>query len=206
MKTEQEYLEDLKEIRGLMERSSRFVSLSGLSGILAGVYALVCAGIAYFYVYTDIDKFPRVLYDNAETRTFLITLGIVTLIVTLITGALLTMRKAKANNEKILNKLTVRLIINLMIPLAVGGIAILILLNKGYIGFIAPFTLIFYGLALINASKYTYSDIRSLGIVEVILGLLALHVIGYGILYWALGFGVGHIVYGTIMHFKYDRK
>ncbi|MCR9252212.1 MAG: hypothetical protein NXI20_17430 [bacterium] len=206
MKTEQEYLEDLKEIRGLMERSSKFVSLSGLSGILAGVYALACAGIAYFYIYTDNGRFPRVLFDDTSTKLNLLLLGVVTLVITIVTGIFLTVRKAKDNGEKPFNKLTARLTVNLLIPLVAGGIAILIMLEKGFIGFTAPFTLIFYGLALINASKYTYSDIRSLGIVEVILGLIALYVIGYGILFWALGFGVGHIVYGTIMHFKYDRK
>ena len=206
MKSEQEYLQDLKDIRQLMERSSRFVSLSGLSGILAGIYAIICASIAYFYIYTDIDKFPRVLYDNPTTRTNLLILGISTLIITLVTGYILTVRKARRNDQEVFNKLTIRLTINLMIPLVAGGLVILITLFKGWVGFVAPFTLIFYGLGLVNASKYTYSDVRSLGIIQIIFGLIALQVIGYGILFWALGFGLGHILYGSIMYFKYDRN
>ena len=205
MKTENQYLEDLQEVRALMEKSSRFLSLSGLSGIMAGVYALIAAGLAYFIVYQDTGSFPRVVYDNSDNRTALILLGVITLFITILTGMMLTIRKAKKHNQPLMNKITIRLSVNLLIPLITGGVVILITLFKGFIGFVAPYTLIFYGLALVNASKYTYSDVRQLGIIEIVIGLLALQFIGYGILFWALGFGVGHIVYGTIMYFKYDR-
>jgi hypothetical protein len=77
------------------------------------------------------------------------------------------------------------------------------LLVNGYIGFVTPLTLIFYGLALVNASKYTLSEVRSLGIIEIVIGLFAMHFIGYGLLLWAVGFGVMHIIYGIIMHIRY---
>jgi len=68
---------------------------------------------------------------------------------------------------------------------------------------VAPLTLIFYGLALVNASKYTLSEIRSFGIAEIVLGLIAMAFIGYGLLFWAIGFGLLHIIYGIIMHVRY---
>ena len=42
--------EDLQAIREIMERSSKFLSLSGLSGIFAGVCALIGAAIAWFII------------------------------------------------------------------------------------------------------------------------------------------------------------
>jgi hypothetical protein len=95
------------------------------------------------------------------------------------------------------------MLINLSIPLVAGGLVCLILLNKGYISLLAPLTLVFYGLALVNASKYTLSEIRSLGIIEIALGLLALFFIGFGLIFWSLGFGILHIIYGIVMQRKY---
>jgi len=119
-------------------------------------------------------------------------------------GILLTRNKARKTNQKLWDSQSQRLLINLFIPLAVGGILCLILLSKGFIGLIAPLTLVFYGLALINASKYTLSEIRSLGIIEVALGLIGCQFVGYGLILWALGFGILHIIYGIVMHVKYD--
>jgi len=44
--------QNLESIRQLMERSVKFVSLSGLSGILAGIYALIGAVLAYREIYS----------------------------------------------------------------------------------------------------------------------------------------------------------
>jgi uncharacterized membrane protein HdeD (DUF308 family) len=66
-------------------------------------------------------------------------------------------------------------------------------------------TLVFYGLALINASKYTVRDVFYLGICEIVLGVLSMFLTGFTLLFWALGFGILHILYGTIMYFKYDK-
>ena len=118
-------------------------------------------------------------------------------------GIFFTSRKAKKNKQKLWDQQTKRLLLNLFIPLATGGILCLILLSKGFIGFVAPFTLIFYGLALVNASKYTLREVRSLGILEIILGLIGTNYVGFGLLFWVIGFGALHILYGIIMKVKY---
>ena len=115
------------------------------------------------------------------------------------------MKKAKKKGVKSWDKTTQKLIINLFIPLFAGGILVIALYLNGIIGLIAPTTLIFYGLGLINASYFTYRDIRYLGLLEVALGLMASFVVGYGLLIWAVGFGLLHIIYGTLMYFKYDK-
>jgi hypothetical protein len=66
--------------------------------------------------------------------------------------------------------------------------------------------LIFYGMALLNGSKYTYHEIRALGILEVLLGLIASMNLGHGLLFWALGFGVLHIIYGVLVWYRHERK
>lgn len=199
----QNYLQDLKEIKDLMNKSSQFISLSGLSGILAGIYALIGAVVAY-YLIENHDGY----YITLESSTFkliLLTAALV-LVASLLTAYLCTINKAKKVGEKVWNASSKRLLINFFIPLVTGGIFAILLLKNGYYGLVAPITLVFYGLACVNASKYTLRDVRYLGITEIILGLLAVEFSGYGLYFWVLGFGVCHIVYGTVMHFKYDRK
>lgn len=200
----EKYIEDLKEIKDIMSRSSRFISLSGLSGVSAGIIALVGAYMAYQTVYTNQDYLgyrSAILTNESLTQLLLIAVGTLALAVT--TGIYFTTRETKKRNQKIWDIQTKRLLVNLAIPLITGGILCLMLLFKGYVGIVAPLTLIFYGLALVNASKYTLNEIRSLGLIQIVLGLIATHFIGFGLIFWAVGFGVLHIVYGSIMHWRY---
>ncbi|WP_035334602.1 hypothetical protein [Dokdonia sp. PRO95] len=210
------YLEDIASIKTMMSKSSRFMSLSGLSGILAGVYALVAAVIAHYLIQGHIQLFASSREDflNLIMRMFasvelagnLIILFLVTLLLAIGTGIILTYKKAAKNKESIWDSSSKRLIANFAIPLVAGGIFSIVLIQYGIVGLIAPATLIFYGLALVNASKYTLGDIKYLGLANVIIGLVATQFIGYGLYFWALGFGVFHIIYGAIMYNKYDRS
>jgi len=205
MKKEQ-YLEDILEIKSILNRSSRFISLSGISGVLAGVYSLIGAWIAHSLIqnqYTTIEN--RVGLENSNLEGYLLIIGLMVAVLSIATGIILTVRKATRNHDKIWDSSTKRLLINFSIPLITGGVFILVLLDYGMIGLIAPCTLIFYGLSCINASKYTIGTIRYLGIAEIVLGLIATQFIGYGLYFWAVGFGVFHIIYGTFMYFKHDQ-
>jgi hypothetical protein len=115
-------------------------------------------------------------------------------------------RKAKKNKQSLFNKITLRAAYNLLTPLVTGGIFSLVLLYNGEIEFIASSTLIFYGLALINASKFTVGEIHWLGLGEIFCGLLAAIYLYHGIYWWTLGFGVLHIIFGLVMYFKYDKN
>ncbi len=201
---EQKYIDDLKDIREIMDRSSRFISLSGLSGVFAGAFALIGAYAAYQIVYLNQDYLVfRQVEITTESLTLLLVIAIVTLLLSGGAAVFFTTKEAKTRNQKLWDHQTRRLLINLAIPLVTGGVLCLILLFKGYIGIVPPLTLIFYGLALVNASKYTLNEIRSLGISEIVLGLAATHFIGLGLLFWAIGFGLLHIVYGIIMQIRY---
>lgn len=208
MKTEQEYIRDLTEIRSMMERSTKFLSLTGWSGIMAGLYALAGAYIGYklFYLNTDAAFYHSIDAQQVSGNVLnFFLLALVVLVFAIGTAILLSWRKSKKTGEKIWNAASRRLLINLAIPLAAGGVFVLILFSKGMIGLIAPVTLLFYGLALLNAGKFTYEEVKYFGIIEIVLGLLASYFIGYGLLFWAFGFGIMHIVYGIYMHLKYEK-
>jgi uncharacterized membrane protein len=204
--TDKNYLEDLNEIKDLMNKSSKFMSLSGLSGILAGTYALIGAYIANGILQEN------TIYLRLHTRVHYMTifevLGIsgIVLLLSVGTGIFLSRQKAKKNNEKLWNAASKNLLFSFLIPLATGAIFGLILLKHEHFGVVAPVSLIFYGLALINSSKYTFGTVKYLGISEVIIGLIAAYFPGNGLLFWALGFGVLHIIYGVFMYLKFDRK
>ncbi len=214
METTKQHLESLSEIKNLMERSSKFISLSGLSGIFAGLTALIGATIAYFRLtsYLGATSFDymtsrSITYGDLFDLTLeLIAIAIGVLVLSVTAGILLTIKETKKNNQSIWDKNSKLVLFNLMIPLAAGGIFGLILLYHQLFVLVAPITLIFYGLALINASKYTLNDIRYLGILEIVLGLISAVFVGQGLLFWSIGFGVLHIIYGTLMHFKYNRN
>lgn len=200
-------LETLTEIKQLMERSSRFISLSGLSGVFAGLYALVGALAAYlrFHPY-DLLQYDAENYRvNQADFYFLLADAALVVFFTVGTGIYLTTRKAKRDGSSLFDATAQKLIINLCIPLFAAGVFCFALVHHGHLGYVAPTMLIFYGLALINASKYTLSDVRLLGVVEMLLGLVALFMIGHGLLFWTIGFGAMHIVYGSYMYFKYEK-
>lgn len=201
MKNSETYLSEIKEIRKMMEESSRFLSLSGLSGVLVGIYALLGALIFYFKVSSTDFAYD---YNPANGLYFLIFIALTVLTLSLITVIVLTYGKAKKSGKKFWTPGSRLLLLNLSIPLISGGFLILLFMYKGIFDIVAPGSLLFYGLALINAAKFTRQEIFWLGILEVSLGLLAALFSSLGLLFWALGFGVLHIIYGIVMYFRYE--
>ncbi len=197
---EKGYIKDLEQIRDIMNRSTRFISLSGWSGVSTGVIALVGVFVGYRVVFEDADY---LVYDTVglsgglQLDLLLIVLG--TLVLSVISAIFFTRRKTKKQQLPAWDTQSKRLLVNLLIPLVAGGLFALMLFVKGFVGMLPSVTLLFYGLALVNASKYSLSEIRSLGIIEIVLGLLAFQFIGYGLLIWAFGFGLVQIGYGVWM-------
>ncbi|MBK6975694.1 MAG: hypothetical protein IPH28_00085 [Cytophagaceae bacterium] len=207
-----EHLDNLREIRNLMERSSKFLSLSGLSGVFAGLVALIGAGRVYFkkveltssYNVTGIFS-AKNMAEPGEFKTFLIQTAIITFLAALFFGIYFTVRKASKNGDKLWNPLSKKLVASLVIPLFAGAVFAIVLIQQLNYTLAASSTLVFYGLALLGASHFTVRDVYFLGLFEVILGILSIAFVGYSLLFWALGFGVLHIVYGLLMYLKYDK-
>lgn len=214
MSEQQQSLEDLQHIKKMMERSSRFISLSGLSGIAAGICALIGAIVAYPYVHGRKDLFIDAAkgFDFARAGdyrmilyTWLFWIAAVTFIFAVGTAFIFTYIRSKKEHIPMWGTTAKRLMINVAIPLLVGGLFLIKLIQANAIGLIAPTSLIFYGLALVNASKYTLGELRYLGYGQLVLAVINLWFTGYGIYFWAIGFGVLHIIYGFVMWYRYEK-
>ncbi len=202
---------DLQTIREIMERSSKFLSLSGLSGIFAGACALIGAAVAWFYIFDSgkvrFDEFmPNASGSIIANSWWYLALDAILILVFAVLGAIyFSYRKAKEAGQRLWTNSTRRLLVHLMIPLLSGGIFTLILLFRNNLDLVASVMLIFYGLSLVNAGKFTLGEIHYLGLTEIVIGILAGVFINYGLLFWTFGFGVVHILYGTVMYYRYER-
>jgi hypothetical protein len=208
MKKDTDYLQDIEEIRSLMEKSSKFISLSGWAGIFAGVFALLGSYIAL----TFLDFNPQSLSVDTENNPFqqkqifsVVQLALLVFLLAISFALFFTHRRAKRKDELLWTPTAKRLVINMAVPLFTGGILILLFISKGFIGFVAPFSLLFYGLALFTISKFTFDEVKILGLIEILLGLISVYKVSLGLLFWAIGFGVVHIIYGIYVYFKYER-
>ena len=198
-------IETLHEIRGIMNRSTRFLSLSGWSGVWAGSTALLGAYIAHGWLQTTDYLFvgSAGFFDNMTLRFVFLAISI--FMVALAGGFYFTFRKAKRQEQSLWSNALRQMLTQLFCPIIAGGVFAIVFINHGNMMYIAPACLAFYGLALISASRYTLSDIRYLGMLEVGLGCVCLFFPGYGLYFWAFGFGVLHILYGIFMWNKYDK-
>lgn len=192
-------LDDIKHIRSMMERSSKFLSISGMSGVMAGTFAILGAILAYFVLIGKFTFTGNLLYD-------LILIAAVVLIGAVTVGLYFSARKAKKSNSKLWMPVTLEIAKDFSVPLISGGLLSIILIYKHVYFMVAPCMLIFYGLGLIAAGSRTFRDVKVLGACEIILGLAAAITVGYDLIFWGIGFGVLHIVYGILIHYKYDVK
>lgn len=201
MKEERDYIQDINEIRSMMERSSKFLSLSGWAGIMAGIYALAGAWIAHAVLGFNPDA---LLYHSPGfSNVVLLAMGV--LVLAFVTAIYFSGQKARKRGEKVWNHTSKRLLVSMMVPLAAGGLLVLVVISKGLIGLVAPLTLLFYGLALYNAGFYTIGEVKIMGIIQMVLGITSVWFIEHSLLIWAIGFGIVHILYGIYMHYRYER-
>jgi hypothetical protein len=212
MTESREHLQTLTEIRGLMERSTKFLSLSGLSGVSAGLIALIGGAVAYvrlrpgWFTIFDSGTYERLPpMSRWQTMQFLMVDALAVFVLSLLAAWFFTSRKARRQGLTVWTSASRRLMWALSVPLVVGGLFCLGLVYHRLNWLVCPAMLTFYGLTLLNARAYTFRDLEYLGLCEIGLGLAALFFTGYGLLFWTIGFGVLHIVYGTLMWYKYDR-
>lgn len=210
MQENQAPIQTLQDIRNMMERSSRFISLSGWSGVAAGV----CALIAAFITSQRIDcwklgecLFPQLLGEGGDVlQKELLLIAALTFMAAFVSAFFFTWRRSKTTKAPLWDATVRRLMWSVMIPLVAGGLLLYRMIQLHQYELVAPGCLIVYGIALLNASKYTLGEIRYLGFGQMILGVVNLWMVGYGLHFWALGFGVLHIVYGLVMWSKYEMK
>lgn len=217
MSTKNHPLDTLEDIKQMMERSSRFISLSGLSGVSAGFCALAGAWFAMDVVDGNRDSVHNLRNAAAETSlgnisiadymgNELFWIAVFTFCAALITAFIFTYLRSKKKGIPIWGATARRVAVNLAVPLFAGGVYLIALIQNKAFGLIAPGCLIFYGLAVLNASKYTLAETKYLGYSEIAVGIISLFFSGEGIWFWAFGFGLLHIIYGTVMWWRYERN
>ena len=187
-------LESVNEIKELMEKSSKFISISGLAAIMAGVYALAGTYIATCLVTPD------------TTLIVALKLMIMVAILVLVTAGILSYNKSKKLRQKFFSKLTYRALWNFSLPMLTGGALCISLLLHGYYDILSSVMLLFYGLTLVNVSKFTYANIAWLGYAFICLGVIDSFWEGHALLFWTIGFGGFHILYGILFYLHYERK
>ncbi len=188
----------------MMEQSSRFISLSGLAGVCAGIFSLIASAYVYNLLggYTvDFDA----LSISAQKSLFkeIAQIALDTLVLSFVAAAYFTTRKSKAQGLRIWTRATNQMLLHMGVAVLAGGVVCLAFYVNHTLYYIAPASILFYGLGLLSASQSTYGDIKYLGMLDVLIGLIAFFDYENSLLYWMMAFGVLHIVYGLIMYKKY---
>src|SRR5690242_7111627 len=213
MNATQKLSNELHDIKQMMEESSRFISLSGLSGIAAGACALIGAWFANKFIGRDEVVLTRQTLNTPDSilhgdfiNSRILQIAFITFVAAFLSAFIFTYRRSKKTNVPIWGTTAKRLMINVSVPMIAGGVFLLALIENGVYDFVAPGCLIFYGLGVLNASKYTLHETRYLGYCEILLGLICLYFPSDGLYFWAAGFGILHIIYGVFMWLKYERN
>lgn len=206
-------LEQLKEIKSMMEKSSRFISLSGWSGVAAGTAALIGAILAYPYVNmgrqeTLGEVYPNKGYDSVMAYLFhpLSYIAIGTFLTAMISAFIFTYIKSQKQKINIWGSMSRKVAFHFLVPFGAGTLFITYLITRSDFIYIAPLSLIIYGISLFSVYKFTIKETLYLALSIILLGLGNLVLPGYSFIFWTLGFGVSHIIYGVYMWNKYDRK
>lgn len=199
-------LQTVKEIRQLMEQSSKFLSISGSSTILIGIYALIGAYFGFRVLQPALTSPYKYDLSSGFSIHALILIAGGVLFASIVTMLALSYLKSIKNGQLFFNRLALRTLINFSLPFVSGGIFCIAMISLGYYGVVSSAMLLFYGLSLINVSKFTYGSIFWLGCAELFLGLLCAFIPGKGLLFWSLGFGVLHILYGVYFYIFVERK
>jgi hypothetical protein len=197
-------LKEVAEIRSMMERSSKFLSLSGLSGIGAGIAALVGWGWARWYLASRFGPGSEAVVNHKDVLLLMLDSGLV-IVAAVGVAMFFSWRLAKRRGLPIWNLTARETLAALLVPLASGGLFCLILVRQTLYGLIPSAMLLFYGMALINAAKFTVHDLRLLGFSEILLGLGAALMPESSLWFWATGFGLLHIIYGVQMYVRYEK-
>jgi hypothetical protein len=205
MENHEEQLAAIQEMRNMMDQATRFKSISGLSGMIAGILCLFSLYI--INLFSGISPWEANAFDRLwvmdQALVCSVFLGL--LVGSISIGYYMASRNASHSGKYAWGGSARRLATSLAIPVLVGGVFAMLLIQVGLVALAAPVTLLFYGMGLLSASKFTLDAVRTVGLIFIGLGLLATGFLPYGLLFWALGFGFVHIVYGLIIYIQYER-
>jgi len=209
---EKEIRQTLNDIREMMSKSSRFQAVSGWSIIIVGLYAAVASAMAATVIgvgdwlpcFENLHRYANLNTPLRSRIAALIAIGLLMLsLLTVYVGAII---KSKRNNLRfVFDKRMMQMLLDFFIPLAAGGLLSMALVMQGHYGLTSSIMLLFYGLAQLNCSHYTYPALRLLGYAELLLGIIDCFTMSHALLFWFLGFSVMHIVFGIAYVLIFER-
>ena len=196
-------LNTLHEIKELMEKSSRFQAISGWSILIVGLLASVVSAGAWLLLLPHEGMSMGGMLINSPYRTLIASsVALALLVVSFAVVCFGSYRMMKRQGGFEFGRTIRRPLFHFAVPMVVGGLLCLAMLMQGHYGLTSTFMLVFYGLALLNASHYTSRSIALLGYCELVLGVVDCFVVSHAILFWFLGFGLLHIVFGIYFILK----
>ena len=183
--------ENLRVIRALMERSTKFSTFSGLSGVCAGMASIIGCIITRLYI-PDPGAFP-VQFLALWSTVIVIAVG---------ADYLLMKRRAAQVGKRVLSRLGKQMVIASVPGLGTGAIVTFYLLQHHLLGSVYPFWMLAYGLAVSATGLFSQREVSLLGVAFLIAGAACLFATGIGLPMMAVTFGGFHIVYGLAMSRK----
>lgn len=211
---EQEIKETLSDIRNMMERSQKVMFLNGTSGVLVSVWALLGAvmvsGILYGSVWPLWGSTALPLREiNSERFIWATFFFGCTFIASCITVWLMSKHRAERKGlEFKLDAGAKQLLRTFFTVMIIGGLFCLTPFGNGHWELVPGYMLAFYGLALVVISPMAFriSIIKYFGFIQITVGLAALILPQYGMMFWTIGFCILHFIWGIWFHFVFDRK
>ncbi len=201
--SQNQYSDDLAHIRSMMERSSRFLSLSGWAGIIPGLLALAGLAAAAWLIKASklTNGYTSTIDQNHPLILQLTAIALAVLLLSIFSSWYMCMRKARLDHQSVWTPAIRNMLLHFSIPLFAGAIIAGWIYEKEQWELLSPVLLSFYGLALVLVSQFTLRSVFWLGIVEITLSIPA-GITGWDLPVLALGFGMAHIVYGIMMFNK----
>jgi hypothetical protein len=196
-----------------VRRQTRYLAFSAWSFLSIGLLFLLVIASAWVYLGYEIEgqTDPEQLFGRFEAiPSHYYALAAVACLLALGLGlGLVTWfnnRKAERLGLARWNAAATKMVQEAAVPLLGGGLLLAVLVFRyGLFGLVAPLSLLFYGLALTRASWFSLRELRSLGYVQIGLGLVSCLFPRETLLFWGLGLGLAHVLFGLWMAVREQR-
>ena len=181
-------MDNLRYIRGAMERAGLFTAVPGLGGVVMGSTALVAAWVA---------GPPR-----GEARWLAV--WAVEAAVALLIGLAAAWEKSRRTRMALISGPGRKFLAGFAPAMSAGVLLTAALWNAGAPAFLPGTWLLLYGVAAVSGGAWSVRVVPLMGVCFMAMGAVALWApAGFGNLFLAAGFGGLHIVFGAVIAIKY---
>jgi hypothetical protein len=186
-----------------MQQNINPFSLKRYSGILIGLYGLAVVYLINILTSGEqsgielVSQLPLLFLQIGVT-----VIALVFIVISLVTLWIRAKRTVRKNDQKLWSIFTRKIRWQTLISLLIILIIIIMISNIGYFSLTTPLSLFFYGLFLLNLSRFSSIGLRYLSLAEIILAITSYFIYDKEIIFLALGFGFLPILYGIATFIK----